>query len=156
MSSTLNSPLGKTFSTLTKLYVGALTARLNDLDIERHFYVLYLVKQRNSPVSQKCLGELLGYDKTNMVRVVDYLSNHGYVERVQNPNDRREHFVELTPKALDLLPRIESAFKEVNDFAVNGFTPQELEKFASLLAQIEVNLMKLPSRPVHIDFKPKK
>jgi len=156
MSNTLNSPLGKTFSTLTKLYVGALTARLSNLDIERHFYVLHLINQRNSPISQKCLGELLGYDKTNMVRVVDYLSNHGYVERVQNPNDRREQFVELTAKALELLPRIELAFKEVNDFAVAGFTPQDLEKFANLLAQVETNLLKLPSRPVHIDYKPKK
>lgn len=149
-------PLGKTFAFLTRSYVGALAEQLKELEIERHFYVLYRIDQSSSKMTQKCLCQIMGQDKTTMVRTVDYLAAKGFVERVQNSNDRREQFVMLTEKAKKYVPLIKEVFKSLNEAAFKGLSETEVNRFFTTIATIEENLKSLPATPVKIDYKPKK
>jgi DNA-binding MarR family transcriptional regulator len=41
-----------------------------------------------------------------MVKVIDHLIKVGFVDRNVNPDDRREHFIVLTKKGLNKLPKL--------------------------------------------------
>jgi MarR family transcriptional regulator, transcriptional regulator for hemolysin len=146
-------PLGKIFATLTKQYVGVVSEQLKHIDLERYWYVLLIISEAKNSITQKELGDLIGHDKTSMVRIVDYLSKKGYVKRKQNAEDRREYFIELTAKAQKILPEIKSAFENMNKAALKGIKKEQLECLSHCLATIENNLKSLPSASVNLDFK---
>ena len=48
------------------------------------------------PKSQRELSERVGVDQTLLVAAIDELEQVGLVRRLRNPNDRRQHIVEIT------------------------------------------------------------
>jgi DNA-binding MarR family transcriptional regulator len=146
-------PLGKIFATLTKQYIGVVSEKLNKMDIERYWYVLILIADQKGNITQKQLGELLEHDKATVVRIVDYLSKHGYVERKQNANDRREYFVLLTFKAKKALPAIKKAFEEANNLALMDLSNQQLKAFKQYIDIVEQNMKSVPATSVNLKFK---
>jgi len=116
-STATETPLGKTFAVLTKYYVGALSAKLAHLDLDRHFYLLHCIAVSDEPLTQSQLSDIILQDKSAMVRIIDYLVERGYVKRIQNPSDRREYFIALTPKAKAIVPEINAAFRRIAQHA---------------------------------------
>lgn len=148
-------PLGKVFALLTKFYVGALSAKLAHLEIDRHFYLLYRIDKSNEPLTQSQLSDLILQDKSAMVRIVDYLVERGMVKRVQNPNDRREYYIALTTKAEKIMPDIRSAFDELDRVALNNLTKSQLNDMHEGLHIISENLNALPTTQVKIEVRRK-
>lgn len=146
-------PLGKVFATLTKEYVGVISEQLKHIDIERYWYVILRISEQKNTITQKDLGDLIGQDKTSMVRTIDYLSKKGYVVRTQNEHDRREYFIELTAKAHNALPDIKKAFETANKNALKGINKEQLACLKNCLDTIEKNLKTMPSTKVNLNFK---
>src|ERR1035437_9051012 len=138
---------------LTRMYYGALTKKLEQLDIDRHFSVLILLDQSTKPCSQKDISELLMKDKASMVRIIDYLSDKHYITRVTNPEDRRHQIITLTEKAKRLLPKIYSGVKQLNDIALKGLKRNEKKYFYSCIDTIFHNLQQQPKNKIVIKFK---
>lgn len=145
-------PLGRHWAILSKVYVGALTKKLEALDIERH-YSLLIVLHNKPDCNQKCLTEILRIDKASLVRVIDHLSKKGYVKRVINPSDRREHYIRLTPKAEKVIPVITKAVRELNAVALKGLSKSGVELFYDTLRNAQDNLNKEPLNKVMIHYK---
>ena len=82
------------------------------------------------------LGELLVVSRANVTGLVDSLERKGFVQRKENPRDRRSKLVRITPagaKRLDgLLP---DHFRTLNR-TVNALPPQDLERLWGLLASL--------------------
>jgi DNA-binding MarR family transcriptional regulator len=155
MISTIQHPLGKTFAVLTKYYVGALSAKLAHLDLDRHFYLLHQIAASTEPLTQSQLGDIILQDKSAMVRIVDYLVERGYVKRIQNPSDRREYFIALTSKARAIVPEINEAFENLDQSALNFLSEKQLSCLHECLDTISKNLAELPSTQVKIEVKRK-
>src|SRR4051812_25314680 len=113
-------PLGRQLSVLVKMYYGALTKRLEHLEIERHFSLLVLVEKSETKCTQQYISDWLKIDKASMVRIIDGFVKKGYLNRTVNPKDRREHWMELTPKAHKQMPEIHKEIKVLNEAALNG------------------------------------
>lgn len=145
-------PLGRHLAILSKVYVGALTKKLEELDIERH-YSLLIVLHHKPDCNQKCLTEILKIDKASLVRVIDYLSKKGYVKRTVNPSDRREHFIRLTAKAQRDIPVITKAVQDLNNILLKGFSRENVELFYNMLRDAQENLNKEPVNKVVIHYK---
>lgn len=148
-------PLGKVFALLTKSYVGALSAKLSHLEIDRYFYLLYRIDGSPQPLTQSQLSELILQDKSAMVRIVDYLVERGMVKRIQNPDDRREYYITLTAKAEKLMPEIRNAFKELDESALNNLPESQLNHLYEGLQLISENLNTLPTTQVKIEVRRK-
>lgn len=146
-------PLGKSFALITKAYIGAISSRLSHLDIERHFYLLYRIGTATEPLTQKDLGEIINQDKSAMVRIIDYLSDFGYVRRKQNPQDRREYFIVLTTKGEEVIPEIKSAFSFVDDAALQSLNKEDRAYLDKVLQSVYENLNQLPAQDVKLDYK---
>ena len=145
-------PLGKLCAMITKPYFGALTLKMEHLGIEKHFSVLILLDQK-SPCTQQHISDSLQIDKVSMVKVIDGFAKKGLVKRVQNPKDRREHFIELTPKAHKILPQIYKAVEDLNQMAFENFKPKEQKDFYKALTKVYRNIEHLPTSHVIVNYK---
>jgi DNA-binding MarR family transcriptional regulator len=62
--------------------------------------IFYLIRKGSTPISQ--VAKDLGISKPNMTPIIDKLVSEGYVNRFNDPNDRRIINVEATTKASEL------------------------------------------------------
>lgn len=84
---------------------------------------------------------------------MDYLVDKGMITKVVNPNDRREHIVQLTAKGKKIMPQIHAGIKEMNSIALKGLTKKENEVFHHCIERIIVNLKNLPVNEIDIKLK---
>ena len=112
---------------------------LKHLDIDRSFYPLLLIESGNG-ITQQELADKLLCDKVQVVRIVDYLSSNGYVERIQNPTDKRKYELTITEKARLALPEIKKTLDKVTNIAVKSLSEDQVHELRKMLIIIESNL----------------
>lgn len=117
-------PLGRIFGFVTKQYVGYLARRMKNTPVERHYFPLYLIGKNSGKISQQQLADQLLTDKVSMVRILDNLTEEGYIERKVNPNDRRQHLLFITESGRPWVEEIERGLNETDDFFL-GLLPEE-------------------------------
>ncbi len=149
-------PLSRRFGLLSKSGFEILAHQLSHLDLDRYFFHILVLAESARMLTQKELAEVVDFDKTAMVRVVDYLTEKGYLERKVNPEDRREQFVVLTAKGRRDAPKIKAAVIKVNQSAMRGISPEKARIFLSCLDIIARNFASLPKEKIHIKFRKSK
>lgn len=133
-------PLGRVLSSLGKGYLHLLRAKLQHLDIDRNYYALVLIESQEGTITQQELALLLETDKVSVVRVVDYLSDKGYVNRVRKTDDRRKHSLVLTEKAKKALPQIKKSFTEINALVQKGLESYQISQLSETISKIKSNI----------------
>ena len=146
-------PLGRSLSLIAKTYFGALTKRLEHLEVERYYSILIIIENCDSGCTQQYICNSLGIDKVSMVRILDYLIEKKYIKKVVNPDDRREHFVALTPKAKKVMPEIYEEIEGLNTIAFKGLSREQRRDFYKNIAQIYGNVQDLPSHKIFVNYK---
>lgn len=88
------------------------------------------------PLNQKALGEKLLKSGGNITLVIDNLEKSGWVERQQDPNDRRCMLIHLTPEGeefiADYFPKHLNRIKSEFDVLSND----ELEQLANICKKL--------------------
>lgn len=69
-------------------------------------------------------------------RMVDRLVRDGWVRRVENPADRRQKVLTLTPEGVGLMEGIESKLTAGIEFLAARLSPDEQEQFRLLIARM--------------------
>jgi MarR family transcriptional regulator for hemolysin len=149
---TIDVPLGKVFSELAKAYVGYFVDQLSDLPINRYYYALVVIENHEGDLNQTDLAEELYIDKASVVRMLDYLAAEDCIVRRQNPRDRRAHILELTPKALAMIPRIKQALHETNAICLRQAAEQGVGNFFMVLSQVHAGLQSAAGHQYQIHF----
>lgn len=139
------TPLAFRFHILSKKYTAAVAYSLEGVDMERHFQVLTVI-EKHGAVTQQCLANCFCIDKATIVRIIDYLTERGLVERAVNPKDRRAHLIRATNKAKKNLPQILAAFEQTNEEAFKGFSKTEKKQFIEMSNKIMHNLVAIPAK----------
>lgn len=146
-------PLGRAMAVITKTYWGALSKKIEHIGIDRHFTTMVAIDKAKEKCTQQYLSDLQKIDKVEMVRVLDYLVTKGMITRAVNPNDRREHIIQLTPKAKKIMPEIHDGITNMNKIALKGFSKNDQELFKGFIEKIILNLKNLPVNEVDIKIK---
>ena len=133
-------PLGKFLSGMGKNFLHALNTELNYLDIKRSYYALILIAEGRGNLTQKDLADLLESDKVSVVRIIDYLSETGYVKREKVASDKRKYRLTLTEKAENELPVIKKAMAGVIQKALKGLSAKKIDELYDTLNTIKKNL----------------
>lgn len=138
--SLVEQPLGRMFSFLGKGYLQLLRTKLQHLDIDRNYYALILIDSLEGEITQQELSFMLDTDKVSIVRVVDYLSEKGYVQRIRKTDDRRKYSLVLTDKARMAIPEIKKSFAEINEIALSGLGSIQTSALAETIKKIKSNI----------------
>jgi MarR family transcriptional regulator for hemolysin len=136
----IKEPIGRKMDKIGKMFQSKLQNDLKHLDIDRSFYPLLLIEAGNGITQQELASRLL-CDKVQVVRIIDYLSSNGYVERIQNQTDKRKYELAITDKAREVLPEIKKAIKDTTSVALNCLSDNQINELYNLLSMIENNLV---------------
>lgn len=136
----IEQPFGMIMAQIGKSFLHSLNNNLHHLEIERNYYALLLIENAKGNITQQELAYLLDTDKVSVVRIVDHLSDHGYVKRVRNEIDRRKYSLVLTAKAQKETSKIKSAINEITSATFNGISASQIKSFFITLEKIKVNL----------------
>lgn len=136
----MKEPVGRKMDKIGKMFQAKLQGNLKQLDIDRSFYPLILIEKGNGITQQELASQLL-CDKVQVVRIIDYLSSNGYVERIQNQTDKRKYELAITEKARLVLPDIKKAMNDTTLVALNGLSVKQTEQLYNMLSVIELNLL---------------
>lgn len=131
---------GYEMNRISEVYLSTLSSIMKPFGIERYFAPLLYLCENSGKVTQKDLAGALKRDKVSTMRMVDYLSKKGLLIRIQDCNDRRCQILEVTDKALELLPKIKEGLQQTNDLLLRDFTEEEKVSFKKSMDKLCVTI----------------
>jgi MarR family transcriptional regulator for hemolysin len=96
-------------------------------------------------VRQGVLAEEMGVEGPSLVRLIDQLQGLGFVERVEDPSDRRARLLNLTPAGRHHAGQAEAALDDLRADLFAGASEADLETALALLGRVAEALARLES-----------
>ncbi len=107
------------------------------------FSLLHALSLKEEEVIQKDMAEMMGKDKSAVLRIIDCLEEKGLVRRVAAMEDRRKNYLMVTKagyRAIDLyMVIVYELVKELRD----GLSQEDVDTFHKVVNQIRCNAIKL-------------
>lgn len=138
--------IGATLSPLRWAIMNPIKARLKQQGIPYPFeqlIILKIIRDHNSSLVQQEIAEMMGKDKSVILRMVNALENEGFICRVVDANDRRRNILDLTEAGNELIERFMEIERQVSVDLMDGLTEDELKTFYKVIEQIKSNSVKL-------------
>jgi DNA-binding MarR family transcriptional regulator len=95
--------------------------------------VVYL--RESGRATQQKLAETMMMDANNCVILLNGLEDVGLIARTRDPEDRRRHIVEITPKGYKSLEKAERELETLEDEVLGKLDRSEREQLRDLLAK---------------------
>jgi MarR family transcriptional regulator, lower aerobic nicotinate degradation pathway regulator len=87
-------------------------------------------------VPQQRLAERLGMDENNLVLLLNGLEAAGSIARRRDPDDRRRHIVEITPRGKRVLERAERGMAKLEEELLSALSPSERATLKQLVRRV--------------------
>jgi MarR family transcriptional regulator, lower aerobic nicotinate degradation pathway regulator len=86
--------------------------------------------------TQGAIADALGYDKGQLVGLLDELEDAGLIERRRDQADRRRHVVQMTPAGKKELERLRRLTSQIEDEFMSSLSDGEREQLHGLLLRL--------------------
>ena len=94
-------------------------------------------------VSQQYLADETVKDKASLTNLINNLEKKGWVERKEDPNDRRNKQIYLTQEGEALSTRVTPLLHEVYDSVEEKLSAKEMESCIRYLRKLDMTLEKI-------------
>lgn len=125
---------------LARLFGQALRRRLEGEGVGVGQFPVLLALWEAEGATQTALAERLAIEQPTMANTLKRMERDGLIERVPDPEDRRQARVHLTPRARALEAVLTGAARAANEAALAGLGPEEREQFLALVRRVIANL----------------
>lgn len=96
------------------------------IELTREQWSVLAVLWKKDGCSQQVIADETSRDKPGVTRLIDNLVKEGYVERRNDPNDRRLNLIYLTKKGKNIEQSVLELVNETIEIATKGLTEEEI------------------------------
>jgi MarR family transcriptional regulator, lower aerobic nicotinate degradation pathway regulator len=129
-------------STLFLLKRLGMTAKEKSLEafdeagLHPYHHAILAVLDEGSREAQGEIADALGYDKGQLVGLLDELESGGLIERQRDPADRRRHVVRMTPAGRKTLERLRRLSASLETSFLSSLGEQDQRELHALLLRL--------------------
>jgi MarR family transcriptional regulator, lower aerobic nicotinate degradation pathway regulator len=105
-------------------------------DLHPYHHAVLLVLDEGAPETQGSIADALGYDRGQLVGLLDDLEDRQLVERQRDPKDRRRHVVRITPEGKRALKKLRALSRQLDDEFLGPLDEQERRELHGLLLRL--------------------
>ena len=130
--------IGKAVSILFRYGQNFISRKLDHYNIGRGQSLLLITLKKKGGIRQEELACLLRIDKGTIAKSLKRLEEEGYIERKIDYDDKRANKVFLTQKAVDIMPAVEEAIHEWEEYLTSDFSDEDKKLAKHLLSEMAV------------------
>jgi DNA-binding MarR family transcriptional regulator len=153
MKSEINNSLGFVIHDVARLMRWTFDRKSQELGLTRSQWSVLASLKRCDGAQQKTLARLMDITPITLARHIDRLEVDGWVQRQDDPDDRRAKRLYLTEKANSILIQLQTLGQQVRKEALAGIAPGDEEKLLQLLMRMRTNLSSQTSVDSDLDKK---
>jgi DNA-binding MarR family transcriptional regulator len=112
--------------------------QFNDRDV--FFTIGFVFSCQSEPITMGDLSRILGVPFSTATRMVDWLVNNGYIQRLADPDDRRIVRVALTETGKELSRAMNDLLLESAEKVMYNFSVEERKELGRLLGKLADNM----------------
>lgn len=95
-----------------------------------------MIISNNQGLTQLETGNLMRIDRTSIGKLVDILSDRGWVERRPKSSDRRAYLLYLTDEGQKVVEQLKQSASQANDLYLSCLSDDERKQFTKILMKI--------------------
>jgi MarR family transcriptional regulator, lower aerobic nicotinate degradation pathway regulator len=107
-----------------------------DEGLHPYHYAILLALDEGDHETQGSIADGLGYDRGQLVGLLDELEERSLIERRRDPEDRRRHLVQMTEEGNRTLRRLRGLARELEDEFLEPLSEAERAKLHALLFKL--------------------
>lgn len=107
------------------------------------FSLLQAISLKEEDVIQKDMAEMMGKDKSAILRLIDSLEEKELVRRVVDPKDRRKNYLMVTKVGYRVIDQYMKIIFELMEDVQQGLSQAEIDTFHKVVSHIKNKAEKL-------------
>lgn len=112
----------------------------NNIGFTEHQIILYLCKIDS--VNQDTIAKHFMLDKGAVAKALSKLENKEFIQRTDNPDNKREKLISITPSGQSKFEYLTKELQEWHEVLFQGMSSEEINQFGRIISIMSSNAVK--------------